>query len=231
MTQIENTTSNSQSAVSRCEFCTELSTPEFSRFFRIYGSKHRHRIVARQGPFVAMPTIGQVFPGTILVMPVEHWERFSDLPDSMLMRLCPFLDQLGQSIAAAFERPQPVVMFEHGARSRSLGGCGIYHAHIHIVPVPDTVDWCKILPDGRETTGFESAIRQLRETQEYLLFRDTAGRVAVAGTGSVAYGSQYFRRVLAQHFGVSTPWDWRAYTESEPSLIETIRHFGDVDAP
>lgn len=175
-----------------------------------------------------MPTIGQIFAGSLLVLPVEHWERFSDLPDQDLEDLPAFLDRLMQSSLGT--NSQNVVMFEHGAQSTSLGGCGIYHAHIHIVPVPDRVEWQEVLPEGLATPAFVPAIRQLRSSAEYLIFRDTQGEIAYSECSeNFTYGSQYFRRVLAQHFGVSSPWDWRTYTESEKSLVDTILHFEDAD--
>ena len=41
------------------------------------------------------------------------------------------------------------------------------------------------------------------------------------------FPSQFFRRRIAEHFGLEVPWDWRAYTDVEPALLRTL----GVDMP
>ena len=120
MTQIESPTPKLQTVTSACEFCVELRTPESSRFFKIYGPKQRHRFVARHGPYVAMPTIGQVFAGSLLVLPFEHRECFAELPNQDLEELPAFLVRLmqrslGSWVAGSTPRRQqdPGVRFRH----------------------------------------------------------------------------------------------------------------------
>ena len=50
-----------------CEFCDELKGAP-SRFRAIYAPEHASRIVATSQHFVAMPTLGQLFPGSLLVV-------------------------------------------------------------------------------------------------------------------------------------------------------------------
>jgi len=81
--------------------------------------------------------------------------------------------------------------------------------------------------------GIMEAYNQLALCDHYLLLRDTHGQVAVIQPGSDPTGrfpSQYFRRVLAAHFGLDAPWDWREYDFPEPALLDVLEHFGSCHA-
>lgn len=67
-----------------------------------------------------------------------------------------------------------------------------------------------------------------RESDHYLLFRDTTGQTAWLEPGTAPFkqfGSQYFRRVLMQHFCLDVPWDWRHYDGKEPWSVDTLQFF------
>lgn len=208
-----------------CEFCDEFTNPKSSRFEQIYGSVVKSRIVANQGAFVAMPTIGQLFRGSLLILPVDHFETMAEVPDLMLSSLATLLMRI-ESWILPLGRP---ILFEHGARCSTGGGCGIYHAHMHLVPVPGQVHYMDILPDGAcQVSNLGEAFRQLTNSNEYLLFRDTAGQVVFlepSETQLQRFASQYFRRMLVQHFRLEASWDWRAYNRKEPWLLDTLNWY------
>jgi diadenosine tetraphosphate (Ap4A) HIT family hydrolase len=209
----------------RCEFCDELVNPHFSRFGEIYGERYAHRIVAEGDGFLALPTIGQLFKGSLLVMPRGHFETISELPISMIKALIPILELL-ESRIMPFGIP---ILFEHGAKCKTGAGCGIYHAHLHLVPVPGDIRCADVLPDMKwvATTLFE-AYDRVRDSEHYLLFRDITGQFAAIeprDNPTSHFHSQYFRRVLANHFGLKAPWDWRQYNRQETWLIETLNWF------
>src|SRR5438094_806896 len=113
--------------LSRCEFCDELADPRSSRFGWIYAGKVHSRIIFNQDGFVVMPTLGQLFMGSLLILPSEHFETMAQLPASRVKSLVALLTQIER-------RMQPLgrpVLFEHGAKCSTGSGCGIYHAHMH----------------------------------------------------------------------------------------------------
>src|SRR5712692_2481218 len=63
---------------SACEFCLELESPAESRFGQIYGSLVNSRIVDRLGNYVAIPTIGQLLKGSLLILPGDHVETMAE---------------------------------------------------------------------------------------------------------------------------------------------------------
>jgi len=117
-----------------CEFCDEFRNPFNSRFAQIYAPLVKNRVVAQRGNLVAMPTIGQLFPGSLLVMPMTHVETMALLPESALLDLSTFITDLEMVIG----QNGPVIAFEHGARCITSGGCGVYHAHLHLVAVANS---------------------------------------------------------------------------------------------
>lgn len=213
------------STVPECEFCAEFASPAASRFGRCYAGLATTRAVMDDGMIAAMPTMGQIFMGSMLVLPRRHWETTASMPAreragavSAALDLARVLRTLGNP-----------VIFEHGATCPTGGGCGIYHAHLHVVPLPGDVAWREVLPgESREAASLDEALDGLASAQQYLLFHDTAGRTAmldIAGAPGSAYPSQYFRRRLAERFGRADRWDWRRSTGPEALLLDSINWF------
>lgn len=223
---MRSSTGNRCESVSRetgCEFCLEFSESDASRFALAYGGTTGSRIIAKQEGVVVLPTLGQLFAGSLLILPLAHFETAADMPKEQL-GACLRLVSVFMERLRPFGRP---VIFEHGARADSGRSCGIYHAHLHLVPVPSDMSIEDAMPsDGKEAPTIESAYDALKGEDNYLLFRDTCGGVryvAGAAARSERYGSQYFRKRLAGHFHLSSQWDWREYNGVELPLLETVR--------
>jgi diadenosine tetraphosphate (Ap4A) HIT family hydrolase len=208
----------------RCEFCDELRDVGSSRFGKLYTTE-RSRVLLEGPELVAMPTLGQLFKGSVLVLPREHVEAAAMMSAGQL-------DELEATVAVLERRMSlfgPCVVFEHGARCHTGAGCGIYHAHVHIVPVPKEVSCGELLGDGFQyANSFRSVLGNLCGTASYVFFRDTAGLTAYRDLSSTPrrnFPSQFLRRRLAEYFGVDRPWDWRRYDYQEPWLLDVLRCF------
>ncbi len=210
-----------------CEFCDELMGESRSRFNVMY-PKVGSRIIARNRGFVALPTLGQIFPGSLLILPENHVESCARLPLQQKLLLCDFLGDL-LDITQQFGYP---AFFEHGAQSYTGGSCGIYHAHLHLVPLPHRIPVTTVLPDYRSSAeDLCCALRDLSNSDHYLLFGYENKVVYSQVKDMVQYPeSQYFRRILTEYLGVSRPWNWREYTTPEPDLIATIQAYGNAHA-
>jgi diadenosine tetraphosphate (Ap4A) HIT family hydrolase len=205
-----------------CEFCLEFSESESSRFALSYAGTTESRIIAKLGGMVVLPTLGQLFEGSLLIMPLTHFETVADMPKEQLAACLRLVSVFSERLSP-FGKP---VVFEHGARVGTGRACGIYHAHVHIVPLPSDISIDDALPGaGKVVATLEDAYEELKAEDAYLLFRDTFGRVryvAGAEADSENYGSQYFRKMLASHFNLKCPWDWRAYEGVEVRVVETL---------
>lgn len=206
--------------MSTCEFCAEFQTNGPSRFRSMYDGLMSHRIIARTKRFVAVPTLGQLFEGSVLVVPIAHVETCGALDGSEREEMLELVESMVIS-ARAFGRP---VVFEHGATSANGGGCGIHHAHLHVVPLPKKTPANLLFPETSEVcTGLREAWRALRGSTHYLLLGDTDGvRFRDLQEHPGVFPSQFFRRRLAERFALSQPWDWRSYTRVEPAVLRVL---------
>lgn len=209
-----------------CEFCQELDSPSSSRFAQMYGKHTASRIVARQDEVVAMPTLGQLFKGSMLILPRAHFETMAQLHDSILEQVLSLLKQV-EIVLKPHGHP---VIFEHGARCFTGSSCGIYHAHLHMTPVPGEILIKDVLPHvSWHVSCLREAYAKLKNSNHYLIFCDTTGQIAALDlhdTSPNEFPSQYFRRTLTKHFSLEQPWDWRVYNYREPWILETLEWFG-----
>lgn len=203
-----------------CEFCDELAGVPSSRFANLYRNDLQTRVVLENDEFVAMPTFGQLFAGSLLILPRRHVERFADLMTDEMRQVNAFLETLLDFVKSNY------VLFEHGARCVSGGGCGIYHAHLHVVPVPTYLKIEDMLPSVR--VGHPSLLDAWSincEKEEYIVACDTHGTVASIDQNVIrenGFGSQHMRKLLVRHFSLDKPWDWREYEAPEQDLLQTV---------
>ena len=206
-----------------CEYCQEIRSPSESRFGSIYGGIIDSRVVLRTKTFIVMPTLGQIFKGSLLILPVAHIETLAALSAEQLAELELLLAQV-QAQCRTIGHP---VFLEHGSTQEAAGSCGIYHAHLHVVPLPTPIRSQELLPsEGPSFARLSDALLALVGTRHYLLAGDGNG-VHVVDTALLAEapGSQFFRRRLVSKFGVNRSWDWRCASEPEDDLLTTIERF------
>jgi diadenosine tetraphosphate (Ap4A) HIT family hydrolase len=208
-------------SAANCEFCAELQSSDRSRFRKIYGHMLYTRIAAKTDNFAALPTIGQLFEGSYLIVPNVHVERYAELPFALQAEASDFVAE----IEVRLRNYGPTILFEHGATSAAGTGCGVYHAHIHIVPLPRPT-LCEEFVAGSEfdPATLIGAWQAAHSTVEYLVIRDTSDRFAlVTNTNDrPQLGSQFMRKRLVQLFGIANHWDWREYSAPEPKLLRSV---------
>ncbi len=207
-----------------CEYCQEIHPSGENRFNRLYAGMVETRFVLRTSHFVVMPTLGQLFKGSLLIVPVAHVETLASLPPDHLSELAALLEQV-QCKLRDFGQP---VFFEHGSTQEVAGSCGIFHAHLHVVPLPARLEPQKLLPSATDSFGsLPAALSALHHSPHYLLAGDSTRTViAEVAALSGAPGSQYFRRRLVSLFDLDRPWDWRQTTAPEDDLLSTLEVFG-----
>lgn len=204
-----------------CEFCQEFDPQSPDRFQSLYGELVPSRIVARTEHFVAVPTLGQLFTGSLLVLPIRHLETCACFPKDERSEMSAFADQMMER-TSRFGHP---IWFEHGATSASGAGCGIHHAHLHIVPLPWPTEPRSLFPEHtRSAANLREAWSALETVEQYLLIGDGKETLYLdIEAVDDRFPSQFFRRRLAEHFELAVPWDWRAYAHVESAVLETIK--------
>lgn len=206
-----------------CEFCREMRTPAKSLFGKLYAGSYESRIVRKTNNFVAMPTIGQLVPGSLLILPVRHFETMGSLSASLRIEMQDLLNGVWD-IAAQFGHP---VYFEHGSTQEVAGSCGIFHAHIHLVPLPKKLEPKEFFPEFHGcAASLDVALQSVERSGHYLLAGDKL-QTLYANVNELGFvpGSQFFRRRLTALLGISRPWDWRLTTSLEDDVLATLEAF------
>lgn len=164
------------------------------------------RIVWSDSDFWLTPTVGPLTANHSLLIPRSHVSAFAHLPDELKHRA----EQLVAAHSRVLLSPgEELLAFEHGMSSHmGGGGCGVTHAHLHLVPVnglniaeiPEPTgagSWTDLPSDGW--------VHALPRTRGYVVLV-TAGRPRTRSVRTLP--SQYMRRWLGGLLGTDR-WDWR----------------------
>lgn len=214
------TATDDPGALPDCRFCGHLRDQSPAR-------NGEWSILAETEHLVAVPSVGPLVPGWLLVVPKNHILSFgSAMPDTIAT-----LAAETESIAERWQRLfGPLVWFEHGpARTRSSVGCGIDHAHLHLVPVAgeELLDGARTMfpsLDFRGVTGIAAAAAPVAHDQSYLYMRAEDGSSWLATSHEIP--SQAFRRVIAHQQGRPLQYDWKAFPQHDAlgATLKSARH-------
>jgi diadenosine tetraphosphate (Ap4A) HIT family hydrolase len=178
-----------------CEFCDEFAGGRANSFSVNYGRELRDRTILEADGFRVLPSLGQIVPGYLLLVPNRHHRAFADMSCEELTAAETLKDTLAGHMRAAYGG---VLFFEHGIRTPDSGGCGISHAHLHLVAFTDSREpfdqLAKEYPFD-EIFAF-SELRHVRAAQSYLYYETTCSRKYVFYPPFIP--SQYVRRLLSE---------------------------------
>jgi diadenosine tetraphosphate (Ap4A) HIT family hydrolase len=206
--------------MSDCCFCAEFAG-EATDFHRLYPDL-AGRMVLETERFVVLPSLGQLAQGHLLIVPRLHATSFGELDEAARREVEKLYSDLRALMGRQFSPP---VCFEHGSsRSADAGGCGITHAHLHLVPL-----------GGRRAETPRPAGAGWRETRP-VNWLDEAANLASQGLGYLMWHgpdasplldvvsdlpSQYLREHVAGVLGHDR-WDWRC-AGPQPELWNVLR--------
>jgi ATP adenylyltransferase len=164
--------------------------------------------------FVALPSVGALVEGWLLVVPKANALSFAQLPESLFSELEAFLQEVVSVLEPLYG---PVSIFEHGpSAARSTIGCGVDYAHLHLVPtrcdlllgakqVADNIQWQQI-------ESFKTIRCQAVPADGYWFAQQTYG-TSPCYFGTCTNGkpiSQLFRRVIANGLDCPSAYDWKS---------------------
>lgn len=176
--------------------------------------------------FVAVPSLGALVPGWMLIIPrrsvlntraLDHSER------DELRRL------VGRMSADMSVFTGELFIFEHGSQNvGSVVGCGVDQAHIHLVPLPfDLLEAAVSFGDASikwraplVTTDYFDLLPADAEYVNVWHPRSGAGLSGIMSTPQ----SQWVRRVIAGELGKDQAWDYKVHP-NHANLETTVGTF------
>lgn len=209
---------NRTTSTRHCDFCDEFSGGSNNAFRARYGYSLQDRGILATERVRVFPSIGQLVEGYLLIAPKEHYTALDEMPTQHLEEFSAVYRLVRLAMSKVYG---PSLCFEHGARAPGNGGCGIYHAHLHVVPFSDVRDPLAKLRDRfpyEQVHQFQDIATVTSRSSPYLLYEDTGSNKYVFLVGNLP--SQYMRRLLAEVLG-QTNWDWRT-VKKEERLLTTL---------
>lgn len=174
--------------------------------------------------FIAVPSLGSLVEGWLLLVPKEHLLSIGALPEELVGEM---EDMKAKIIAHVRKEYGEICLFEHGPASASgKVGCSVDHAHLHIVPL--TVD---IAEAARPFMPYDSvwsraSWKDCREAhlagRDYLYFEQPIGYGRISTHRD--FGSQVFRKAIASQIGRPDEFNWREHPELD-TVARTISVF------
>lgn len=199
-------TANSSIQNRSCSFCDELRT---SRIHGIPDAPIENRIIMSTDNFFVVPSVAPLGPGHLMIIPNRHVKSMTSV-DSCLSEE---FNTLVLRVISKLERrygSKPFV-FEHGIASSCEGGCGISHAHLHLLPMSNAAK-DRVISEvanscGQSVVKFNlfSLLNSTHQDRSYLLVSPNAEDLFLY------YGdhwpSQFLRKLIARQLELGH-WDW-----------------------
>lgn len=204
-----------------CTFCRKFALNGF-------GSEPYDRVLFESPNFVAVPTLGSILPGWLLIVPREHFLCIGAFTSELMRELIDFREEVASALCAAFG---PIAFFEHGPASPcSLIGCGVDHAHLHLVPT--TLELRagadRISSGALPWTNLDQLTTLSRYHAEGLpyLYLHQFGESWICSPDVIE--SQLFRKVIATAVGQPQNFDWKRHSFLS-SIEETVLRLEHVN--
>ena len=194
-----------------CCICLEFESQTFGkRYAEVYGIKNR--ICYHSKNVVLVPSISPLAPGHVLIFPKQHVRSIMQVSSEVLKEIGGVAGYVFEHILQEYDKVPYI--FEHGVGACKQGGCGINHAHLHMVPVqPRQVEIINRLIARDFSADRTIKLADLREVnaldRSYLLYGTDLNTMSLKVKDDIP--SQYHRQKIAQSNG-STAWDWRELT-------------------
>lgn len=199
---------------------------------RLCSAPSRGDIVDVKGNQMSLASYGALVDGWVLVAPRAHVLALADLDHERWDDFEDFAAETASMVRDVYGvRP---VLFEHGpSRSGRQAGCGVDHAHLHVVPLRVDLRAAIATLEGPSRAAWLPSPHRPHRVGEldYLWIADESGTY-IRHTEEAS--SQVVRRALARHLGEKT-WDWkqdhrldrvnrtmRALTQSSTVLVSNL---------
>lgn len=216
-----------------CCFCKEYKAPLQSQFYKEIGYKLNcpSRILLETSNWFAVPTIGSLTAGYVLLVHKQHYLSLADVPYSSYEEMLSLKKHIESVLAECLGLD--CVTFEHGTSNPfSKGANSVDHVHIHIVPFERPI-WQDIVStisplSIKDIDNYERLYQEWQSIHpdSYLLFQDTNQKIYYIPDAS-NMPSQLFRKCLAPHLAAPC-WNWKneAYIDNMMRTMALFKRNG-----
>ncbi|HET6843293.1 MAG TPA: hypothetical protein VFK06_16690 [Candidatus Angelobacter sp.] len=165
--------------------------------------------------FVVLPSLGSLVEGWVLIVPKEHFICIGALPAELVAEMNHLKSQVCSVLGSIYGE---LCAFEHGPKANARNvGCGVDHAHLHIVPIHYDLVAASTSFAPRDTEWHSATFENCREAfekqQDYLYVEQPIGVGRISTSSD--FGSQIFRKAIAASLGVFGQFSWREYPQTE----------------
>jgi ATP adenylyltransferase len=187
--------------MSACRLCLEEPNPNFW-----------NEPLFESDNFIVLPSLGALVEGWLLLVPKSHFICFGALPESLIAEMKELKATVCSSVSKAYGN---VAAFEHGPHKESLRlGCGVDHAHLHVVPIPFDLESAvaPFLPPATHwlAAGAQECHDAYLRREDYLYLEQPIGVGRIATHDD--FGGQLFRRGIAAALGLPDEYNWREHS-------------------
>ncbi|MEN3539087.1 TIR domain-containing protein [Microbispora sp. ZYX-F-249] len=189
-----------------CVLCDVVAGRDTAPVWEIlHPSEIGSEVVMESSNFVATADVAPLAPGHTLIITKRHALSMSKCSPEQLAELDAFRRRVAEHLRRAYGNP--TIMFEHGLCNRArASGCGVDHAHLHVVPVTCSVTETFLQDFDVSPLRHLAELRDKVElSSEYLMLIDDEENAYFALTGAPT--RQYFRRVISTRLNREL-WNW-----------------------
>ena len=198
-----------------CLLCQVLSRGEDTPFRQLMDEAGpASEVIQEKDDWTAVLDVAPIVEGWCLIVYGQHVGALREADPSGFDALIELKNRLSNAIKDAYGvRP---FFFEHGGVGEHRGGACIDHAHLHVVPLADSIEGelrkeCDMTP----VAGIWELPRRA-EGAGYVYFERPNGEALLASNADVRH--QLVRRLVAQAVPGSPPWEWRQYVHQADAL-------------
>lgn len=216
-----------------CCFCEEYSNALNNQYYNILGQKIgiTSRIIEETKNWYAVPTIGCLTIGYVLLVCKKHYQSLANLDGELFAEMVGLKSRIERILYRQLK--VPCLAFEHGTtQSGYVGANSVEHVHLHIVPYKTSVwhDFCdRYKLDGFERiTGYETLFERWQNNlpKSYLFFQDVDSTLYYQ-PDAANIQSQFFRKCLSEQMGMEQ-WDWKKRSYQR-NFVKTIKLFQSAE--
>ena len=122
-----------QQNISDCCFCKEFKEKEMPGEF-IEHSHIQNRIIQETKSFIVIPSVSPITQGHIMILPKYHIKSMAQINPENIGELISIFSNVSNKLK---NKLGDYIFFEHGIGKSKQGGCGVDHAHLHLLPVQE----------------------------------------------------------------------------------------------
>ncbi len=192
--------------MTRCNYCDNILNYHVSK-------SPCDEVLFESTSHIVTTTLGAFVEGWTLVISKRHVTSMSQLSVSEIQELSSLVSDVRKRVEQVYGS---TVVFEHGSLDPGTNfGCGIDHAHIHIVPFEDSIiPVINNEPLDIHWRPLESLEDIATENKPYLFVIDREERNGVISNPE-NIPSQFMRRVLAKYLSIPEYFDYHQYSYEE----------------